>query len=424
MRVAVLGGGVVGVTSAYYLARDGHEVTVYEACPSIADDTTASTAGLIAPGHSYAWASPRAPLMLMQSLTGKSTSIRVRPRLDPALFAWGAAFVRECTTARNDLNTEAKFRLADYSQRLLQKLTIELDLHYHQTDTGILYLYRDESALVQASQTANWMRERGRNQRVVTGAELAGVDPVYNTVKTRFVGAIHDAEDGSGDPVAFVRELSTRAEHAGVRFRTGIRVTDLHVRASTVVAATTASGESIDADRFVVALGSASRALARSAGVHLPVYPAKGYSVSVPVLAPDRVPKTGGIDEKSLVAWSPFGDSLRMSAVAEFAGYNREHTPQHFDEIRRTGEELFPGALDWDRVEYRTGLRPMTPDGPPLIGATPVQNLLLNTGHGHVGWTMACGSAKLLTALVSGRGAELDPRPYALDRFRRGGFRR
>lgn len=424
MRIAVLGGGVVGVTSAYYLAADGHDVTVYEAGAAIADETTASTAGLIAPGHSYAWASPRAPLMLLQSLTGKTTAIRVRPRLDPALFAWGTAFLRECTASRNARNTAAKFALAQHSQRLLHKLTADEGLQYQQTDTGVLYLYRDGAELEKASQTANSMRAQGRWQRLLTGDRLAGVDPVFGSVTTRFAGAIHDAEDGTGNPVLFVRDLARAAERIGVEFRTGTEVSELHVAGSTMSGAVTTRGERIDADAFVVALGVSSRALLRRVGVRLPIYPAKGYSVSVHIKDPSLAPRTGGIDEKSLVAWSPFGDTLRMSAVAEFVGYDRGHTPRSFDEIRRTADELFPGALDWDRVEYRTGLRPMTPDGPPVIGATPVPNLYVNAGHGHLGWTMACGSAALLAAEIGGYRGDLDGHPYRFDRYTRGGFRR
>lgn len=424
MRIAVLGAGVVGVTSAYYLAADGHDVTVYDAAAAIADDTTASTAGLIAPGHSYAWASPRAPLMLVQSLTGKTTSIRVRPRFDPALFGWGTAFLRECTTARNARNTAAKFALAQYSQRLLHKLTADEGLQYHQTDGGVLYLYRDDAALQKASRTADRMRARGRRQQLLTGDQLAEVDPVFGRVSARFAGAIHDSEDGTGNPVLFVREVAHAAERMGVRFRTGTEISGLHVAGSTMTAAVTTGGERIEADRFVVALGVSARALLRKVGIPVPIYPAKGYSVSVHIKDPTLAPKTGGIDEKSLVAWSPFGDTLRMSAVAEFVGYDRRHTPGSFDEIRRAGDELFPGALDWDRVEYRTGLRPMTPDGPPLIGATPMQNLFVNLGHGHLGWTMACGSAALLAAEIGGYRAELEGRPYRYGRYTRIGFRR
>jgi D-amino-acid dehydrogenase len=424
MRIAVLGGGVVGVASAYYLARDGHDVTVYEAGGAVADGTSASTAGLIAPGHSSAWASPQAPLMLLQSLTGKQTSIRVRPRVDPALVAWGVAFLRECTTARNTKNSAAKYALADYSQKQLQKLTADEGLRYHQTDTGVLYLYRTAAALEKASAHAAWMQTVGRRQRVVTGADLGAVDPVFGRDATLFAGAIHDADDGTGNPAVFTRELARAAERLGVQFRTGTRVVDLDVLGSTLTGATTATGERITADRFVLALGTASPKLARTAGIRLPIYPAKGYSVSVRIRDHAAAPKTGGIDEKSLVAWSPFGEQLRMSAVAEFAGHDLGHSPRNFTEIRRAGEELFPGALEWNSVEYRTGLRPMTPDGPPMIGATPVDKLLVNTGHGHLGWTMACGSAALLAAEISGYPCDLDGSGYRLSRYNRAGFRR
>lgn len=419
MRIAVLGGGIIGVTSAFYLAREGHEVVVYDERDRVADDTTASTAGLMAPGHSYAWASPQAPKMLLRSLVGGQTSIRVKPRLDPALIRWGLAFMRECTPARSLKNTLAKYELASYSQTLLEKLTVEESLEYHRTDGGILYLYRDAAALHEASSKAELMRQQGRSQRLLTREQAFEVDPALANSTIDFAGAVHDEDDGTGDPALFTVGLAAAAERLGVRFELNTRIESLESDGTSIVRARTARGSEIDADCYVLALGSASSTLARTAGLRVPVYPAKGYSLSVAIRDQSRAPHTGGIDERSLVAWSPFGSTLRMSAVAEFAGYDKTHAPSNFAEIRAAGEELFPGALDWSSVEYRSGLRPMTPDGPPIIGATPRDNLFVNTGHGHVGWTMACGSAALLAAELGRRPAEIDATPYRFDRFSR-----
>ncbi|WP_082521147.1 D-amino acid dehydrogenase [Rhodococcus sp. Leaf278] len=424
MRIAVLGGGVIGVTSAFYLARDGHEVTVYDERDSVADDTTASTAGLIAPGHSYAWASPQAPRMLLRSLVGGQTSIRVKPRFDPALIRWGLSFIRECTPARSLRNTLAKYELACFSQNLLKQLTADESLEYRQTNGGILYLYRDAGALEEASRKADLMREHGRSQRLLTREETLKVDPALANSTIEFVGAIHDEEDGTGDPAQFTRELAAAAARLGVRFELNTRIKSLQTDGTNVRRAMTDTGVEINAGCYVLALGSASSRLARTAGLHVPVYPAKGYSVSVAIRDQSLAPRTGGIDERSLVAWSPFGDTLRMSAVAEFAGYDKAHTPSNFAEIRAAGNELFPGALDWNSVEYRSGLRPMTPDGPPIIGPTRLNNLYINTGHGHVGWTMACGSASLLAAELAGSSSPIDPTPYRFDRFSRRAARR
>ncbi|WP_199255838.1 D-amino acid dehydrogenase [Mycolicibacterium mengxianglii] len=418
MKVAIFGAGVIGVTSAYFLAREGHDVTVYEERGSVADDTSASTAGLIAPGHSYAWASPQAPRMLVRSLFGGQTSIRVKPRLDPALLRWGVSFLRECTPARSARNSSAKYEITSYSQKLLEKLTAEESLQYHQTDQGVLYLYRDAEALALADRKAELMRRNGRSQRMLSGADLAAVDPALANSTVSFAGAIHDSDDATGNPALFSKLLAdTAAERFGVKFELGTRITALHTDGTSVRYAETDAGTRLEADCYVVALGTASNKLVRTAGLRVPVYPAKGYSVSVAIRDQSLAPRTGGIDERSLVAWSPFGSTLRLSAVAEFAGYDRTHTPANFAEIRTASEELFPGALDWSSVEYRSGLRPMTPDGPPIIGATPLRNLQINTGHGHLGWTMCCGAAALLAASIGGQDPEIDSTPYRFDRF-------
>ncbi|WP_193043195.1 D-amino acid dehydrogenase [Mycolicibacterium baixiangningiae] len=412
MRVAVIGAGVVGVATAHALAERGHEVAVYDRRTEIASDTSASTGGLIAPGHSYAWASPSAPVMLMRSLLGADTSIRVRPRADAALIRWGLRFLRECTPARSRTNTLAKFALAEYSQRLTDEVAAREGIEFCHTDRGVLYLYRDESELAAAERKSALLREHGRVQKTLTPDEIAAVEPALAHGRNGFAGAIHDVTDASGDPQRFAAGLAEACRRLGVEFHLGTDVTGMVTDGSRVTHVSTPDGD-IRADAIVVAAGAASPLLTRTMGVSIPVYPAKGYSITAPVKDPARAPRLGGIDERTLVAWSPFGDEIRMSATAEFVGYDRSFTPADFAGILAAGEELFPGVVDWDNAHYRTGLRPMTPDGPPLIGPGTHENLYFNTGHGHIGWTMACGSARMLADLMEGRRPDIDPTPYA-----------
>jgi D-amino-acid dehydrogenase len=412
MKIAVLGAGIVGVASAHALAERGHEVHVYDRRSEVASDTSASTAGLIAPGHSYAWASPKAPAMLVKSLLGEATSIRVRPRADADLVRWGLRFIRECTPSRSRTNTLAKLRLARYSQQLMDVLATREDLQFWQTHGGVLYLFHDEADLRVAEQNSRLLQDHGRRQHVLDHDGTVALEPALGHSSTRFAGAIHDTSDGTGDPQRFAVGLSEACRRLGVTFHLGAPVTRLDSDGSSITRIISSEGD-IEADAVVLAAGAASPLLTRTMGLRIPVYPAKGYTLTATIKDPDRAPRVGGIDERTLVAWSRFGGELRMSATAEFVGYDRSSTPADYAGIIAAGDQLFPGAIDWDTARYRTGLRPMTPDGPPLIGLGRHDNLYFNTGHGHVGWTMACGSARILADLIDERQPDIDPTPYS-----------
>jgi D-amino-acid dehydrogenase len=412
VKIAVIGAGVVGVATAHALTERGHEVHVYDRRAEIASDTSASTAGLIAPGHSYAWASPTAPGMLLRSLLGEDTSIRVKPRADADLIRWGLRFIRECTPSRSKANTLAKLELARYSQRLTDELAHREGLQFWHTDSGVLYLYRDESELRAAERNSALLRDHGRQQKVLGADEIMAVEPAFGHSQVKFAGAIHDTSDATGDPQRFAVALAEVCRRVGVRFHLSTSITAMVTDGSSVTRVATTDGN-IDSDAIVLAAGAASPLLTRTMGVRIPVYPAKGYTLTATVKDTERAPRVGGIDERSLVAWSRFGGDIRMSATAEFVGYDRSSTPADYAGIIAAGEQLFPGAIDWDTARYRTGLRPMTPDGPPLIGLGRHDNLYYNTGHGHVGWTMACGSARMLADLIDGRQPDIDPTPYA-----------
>jgi len=408
MKTLVLGGGVVGVTTAYFLARAGHEVTILEEKDGLGLEATGGNAGIIAPGHSFAWASPRAPRMLWQSLRGAETAIRVRPTADPALLAWGLRFLRECTPARARRNTLIKLRLCQYSQSVMNEIVRAEAIEYHAISRGALYLHRDPAELEAGIKKMALLAEHGQKQEILDASAVARLEPAFEPVKAKIAGAIRDLGDSSGDSRAFSEELARvcRDKH-GVSVKLGTRVTALRADGDRIDGVLT-SGGVLTADNYVLALGVGAPAVARTAGIRLPIYPAKGYSSTFPLKAGGLAPAIPGVDEQWLVGWSRLGDRLRLTSTAEFAGYDWGWTPRDFNNIRTLARDLFPDAADYERGEYRACLRPMTPDGPPILGLGRHRNLVLNCGHGHMGWTMACGTARIVADLMTGRMPELD----------------
>jgi D-amino-acid dehydrogenase len=408
MKTLVLGGGVVGVTTAYFLAKAGHEVTLVDQQEGLGLEATGGNAGIIAPGHSFAWASPRAPRMLWESLRGAETAIRVRLSADPQLYAWGLRFLRECTATRARRNTLVKLRLCQYSQRVLNDIVRAEGIEYHAITKGALYLHRDPAELEAGVKKMALLAEHGQKQEVLDARALARLEPAFEPVKDKLAGAIRDLGDSSGDSRVFTEALAriARDKH-GATLRLGTRVTALRADGDRVESVVTTGGV-LTADQYVLALGVGAPAVARTAGVSLPIYPAKGYSSTFPLKAGGLAPTISGVDEQWLVGWSRLGDRLRLTSTAEFAGYDWGWTPRDFNNILKLARDLFPDAADYERGEYRACLRPMTPDGPPILGVGRHRNLFLNCGHGHMGWTMACGTARIVTDLMTGRMPDLD----------------
>jgi len=408
MKTLVLGGGVVGVTTAYFLARSGHEVTLLEEKAGVGLEATAGNAGIIAPGHSFAWASPRAPRMLWQSLRGGETALRVRLNADPQLYLWGLRFLRECTAARARRNTLIKLRLCQYSQGVLNEVVRAEGIEYQAIHRGAIYLHRDPAELAAGIKRMALLAEHGQKQEILDADGLARLDPVFEPVRTKIAGAIRDLGDSSGDSRLFSEALARicREKH-GATLRFGTRVISLRAAGDRIDGVVTSDGV-LTADNYVLALGVGAPIVARTAGVSLPIYPAKGYSSTFPLKPGGLAPAISGVDEQWLVGWSRLGDRLRLTSTAEFAGYDWSWTPRDFNNILRLARDLFPDAADYERGEYRACLRPLTPDGPPILGLGRHRNLFLNCGHGHMGWTMACGTARIVTDLMTGRMPELD----------------
>jgi len=406
MKVLVMGAGVIGVTTAYCLLKDGHEVTVVERNESAAEETSATNAGLIAPGHAYAWASPKAPAMLLRSLWRDDQALRFKPRLDPRLWRWSLSFLRQCTAGRARVNTLRKHRLCRYSQAALDDMVAETGIAYDGENRGLLYLYRDARDFDQSVAKTAILSGGGQDLRAVDRDEIARIDPALAPVKDKLAGAIYCPTDASGDARLFTRGLAAICAERGVTFHYGSTITGIETEGNRVTGVLTDRGRQT-ADLYVMALGCESPLLARRLGVRLPIYPIKGYSVTLPVEAGHSPPAIGGVDEGNLVAYARMGQRLRITATAEFAGYDLSHKPGDFRHMLAAARDLFPEGGDYGRPDYRACLRPMTPEGAPVFGLGAQRNLYYNAGHGHMGWTMACGAARITADLVAGRDTEI-----------------
>jgi len=408
MKAVVIGAGVVGVTTAYYLAKSGHEVTVVEREAEVATLASAGNAGLIAPSHSFSWASPTAPMDLVRSLTVEDTALRVNPFKALGMAGWGIKFLRECETGRSVRNTLVKLRLAQYSQRMLDEIAEAEKIDYHDIHAGLLYLYRDPKRMEAAAAKWELIRHHGQAQRILDRDGVADLEPALAPMKHKLAGAIYGPTDSSGDSVKFTRELRAVCERMGTTFVLGTGVKKLLARGGRVGALATAAGETIGGDVFVLSAGVHSPQIARTVGVRLPIAAAKGYSATFPVNKDvAAVPRIGAVDEELLVAWCRMGDRLRITSSAEFTGYETTYRERDFRIIRRLAATLLPHAADYERGSYCACNRPMTPGGPPILGTAGYDNLYINSGHGHMGFTMACGSSRIVADLINGAKTEI-----------------
>ncbi|MDQ7247419.1 D-amino acid dehydrogenase [Dongia sedimenti] len=416
MHVVVLGAGLLGVTTAHYLAREGHQVTVIDRQKEPARETSFANAGLLTPGHAYAWASPRAPMILLRSLWRTDTALRWRLKLDPGMWAWGLKFLANCTAARNRENTVIKVRLCSYSLAETAAVTAETGITWDRSQSGALYLYRDPDHFRAGRANFKLLADEGVEARTLEREELATFEPSLAAVKDRFAGAIHTPHDESGDARKFTTALADSCRERGVTFKFGATITRIERSGDRVTAVESDRGR-VQGDAYVLALGSYSPLLTKPLGFTMPIYPVKGYSVTLPIADREAAPAHFGVDEANLVAFARLGDRLRLTATADFAGYDTSFQPRDFVHMLNVARELFPRAAAFDRPEYWACLRPMTPDGPPIMGPSPLVNLWLNTGHGHIGWTMACGSSRIVVDRMLGRKPEIDDAPFRLSRY-------
>jgi D-amino-acid dehydrogenase len=402
MRVVVLGGGVIGVTTAYELLKDGHDVTLVEREAEVARGTSFANAGMVAPGHAFAWASPRAPKVLLRSLWRDDQALRFRFHADPAFWRWSLRFLRECSAERARVNTQRKHRLCVYSQAVLREVVAETRVAFDAGETGLLYFHRTQATFERGVRNMAILRDLGQAQEILSRDDIARLDPALAPSKDKIAGGIFSRTDGVGDCAMFSRALADVVRDRGGDIRLGTTVTRLESDGQRITAAHTDSGK-LQADAFVLALGIWSPALLRGLDKWLPVYPVKGYSLTLPIGGNHVAPTVGAVDEDNLIAYSRLGDRLRVTATADFAGYDASHSPGDFAVMTRKIQDILPGGADYTRPKYWAGLRPMTPEGTPVVGTGRQRNLFFNTGHGHVGWTMSCGAARLTRDLIAGR---------------------
>lgn len=414
MRVAVLGAGVVGVASAWYLAADGHEVTVLDRQPLPAQETSFANGGQISVSHAEPWANPGAPLRVLKWLGREDSPLLWRFRADMAQWRWGLDFLSQCTTGRTRRNIQAIIQLGLYSRAQLQQLRKGLSLEYEALERGILHFYTDEAEYVSALRQAAVMREFGCDRQGKTAAECLMIEPALGKSLMPVLGGTFTASDESGDARQFTEALAARAQTGGVDFRFNAEVSALEVAGGTVKAARLVTGECVEADAFVLALGSYSPLLLQPHGIRLPVYPAKGYSATIPLDVTRPAPVVSLTDDGYKLVFSRLGNRLRVAGTAEFAGYDRSLNMSRCESLMRRVAQVFPDLAKGGEVEYWAGLRPATPGNVPLIGKSGLDGLWLNTGHGTLGWTLACGSGRLLADIVGGRTPEIDPAFYRL----------
>ena len=412
MKVVILGAGLLGVTSAYFLRQLGHDVAVIDRQAAPAAETSFANGGQISVSHAEPWANPSAPLKVLQWLGKEDAPLLFRLRADMRQWLWGLQFLRECTPARTRHNIGQIVRLGTYSRDMLQQLRRDTGIAYDQRTQGILHFYTSEKEFAGAEAPAAQMRELGCDRRVISADEAVKIEPALRHIRPQLAGATYTAEDESGDANRFARELVLRCQDDGVQFLLSHTVTALRETGGQIdhVEATDAEGrfQRIRADAYVLAMGSLSPLYAKPLGINLPIYPAKGYSVTMPVVDESMAHQVSLTDDEFKLVFSRLGDRLRIAGTAELNGYDRDLNRVRCEAIVRRVEQLFPGAGDAGKAQFWTGLRPATPSNVPIIGRSKLPNLFLNTGHGTLGWTHSCGSGKSIARIISGLKPEVD----------------
>lgn len=418
MKVVILGSGVIGVTSAYYLARAGHEVTVVDRQPEPALETSFANAGEVSPGYSSPWAGPGVPVKAVKWLLMKHGPLVVRPKLDPVMWIWLLKMLRNCTSARYAINKSRMIPIAEYSRDCLRDLRRDIGIQYDERAQGTLQLFRYQAQLDGTAEDIAVLKQYGVPFEVLSREGCIAVEPALSGVKEKFVGGLRLPQDETGDCHMFTQALAKHAEALGVRFMFNTGINRIVTDGARVSAVATSAGL-LQADAYVLALGSWSSRLVASHGISLPVYPVKGYSITVPIKDASGAPESTVMDESYKVAITRLGNRIRVGGTAEISGYSSKLYDARRATLDHSLTDLFPRGGDLAKATFWSGLRPMTPDGPPVIGPTQYGNLHLNTGHGTLGWTMACGSGRVLADMLSGRKPDIDVSALTVDRYTR-----
>ena len=416
MKIIVLGSGVIGTTTAYYLAKAGHEVTVIDRQPGAGLETSFANAGEISPGYASPWAGPGVPAKAVKWLLMKHSPLVVRPQLDPAQWRWMLQMLANCNLASYQRNKGRMVRLAEYSRDCLIQLRADTGIAYDERTQGTLQVFRTQAQLDGAQGDIDVLKEYGVPYEVLDPAGCVGAEPALARVRDKIVGGLRLPGDETGDCFKFTQNLAKMAEGLGVQFKQNVKIERLAYEGDRITGVVTSEGQ-LSADSYVLALGSYSPLMLRDLGIKIPVYPVKGYSITVPIVDASGAPESTVMDETYKVAITRLGDRIRVGGTAELSGYDLTLRQARRDTLEHSVSDLFPGGGDVARAEFWCGLRPMTPDGTPVVGPTPYRNLHLNTGHGTLGWTMACGSAQMLADLICGRQPAISLEGLFMDRY-------
>ncbi|MCA1364429.1 MULTISPECIES: D-amino acid dehydrogenase [Bradyrhizobium] len=417
MKVLILGSGVIGVTSAYYLARAGHEVTVVDRQPEPALETSFANAGEVSPGYSSPWAGPGVPVKAIKWLLMKHGPLVIRPKLDPVMWVWLLKMLRNCTSARYAVNKSRMIPIAEYSRDALRDLRRDIGIQYDERSQGTLQLFRYQAQLDGTAEDIAVLKQYGVPFEVLNREGCIAVEPALAGVKEKFVGGLRLPQDETGDCHMFTQALARHAQALGVRFLFNTSIDRIVTDGARVSGVATSAGL-LQADAYVLALGSWSSRLLAPLGISLPVYPVKGYSITVPIKDASGAPESTVMDESYKVAITRLGNRIRVGGTAEISGYSDKLYDARRATLDHSLTDLFPRGGDLSKATFWSGLRPMTPDGPPVIGRTHYANLHLNTGHGTLGWTMSCGSGRVLADMLSGKKPDIDVSALSVERYK------
>jgi D-amino-acid dehydrogenase len=417
MKVAILGGGVIGVTSAWYLTQAGHEVTLIERQEGPALETSFGNAGEISPGYASPWAAPGIPAKAMKWLFMRHAPLIVRPEADMAMLRWIAAMLGNCNARAYAVNKRRMVRLAEYSRDVLGELRSQTGIRYDERMQGTLQLFREQKQLDGIAKDVAVLAADGVPYEVLDAAGCIAAEPGLSASDVPLAGGLRLPHDETGDCFKFTNKLAEMAAAKGVGFSYGRTIKGLAVEGGRIDHVATDQGP-VRADAYLVAMGSYSPQLLAPLGIRLPVYPVKGYSITAPIVDESRAPVSTLLDESYKVAITRLGDRIRVGGMAELSGFSRDLPQARRNTLNHSVGSLFPGAGDLEQASFWTGLRPMTPDGTPVIGGTRIPNLYINSGHGTLGWTMACGSGRVIADIISGREPDIETGDLGIGRYR------
>lgn len=416
MRILVLGSGVVGVTSAYYLAKAGHEVTVIDRQAAPGMETSFANAGQVSPGYSAPWAAPGIPLKALGWFMMKYTPLVIRPQPDWRLYGWLANMLANCTEEAYRINKSRMVRLAEFSRDALDALRAETGITYDERTKGTLQIFRTQKQLDHVADDTEVLKQYGVPYELLDRDGCVAAEPALAGVQSLFLGGLRLPHDQTGDAHVFTQRLAAITQTMGVTYLQNTRITGLIHDGSKITGVETSAGTHT-ADSYVAAMGSYTPALLRPLGIRLPIYPVKGYSLTIPITDETQAPVSTVMDETYKIAITRLGSRIRVGGTAELTGFNLNLRQPRRETLEKSVSDLFPNGGDLAQAQFWTGLRPMTPDGTPIVGPTTFTNLYTNTGHGTLGWTMACGSGRVLAALMSGTAPDIDASDLSVGRY-------